>query len=120
MPFFQTEVQKIPGMKNVLKLVVLGRVTVRDAPTFREIILTAIDNAEGTALVIELAGVDHIDTAGIAVLVEGILAGQKRSLKVLLCQPNESVLQIFRLLKLKDALEASCAMPGELEKMLMR
>jgi len=116
---FRTEIQEVPGRHDVSKLVVQGRITYHEAPEFRKIILGEVSNARLSALVIELGGVKHIDTAGLAVLVEGLLASRQRNLRMLLCQPSESVLQIFRLAGLRDALEASCTRPGEVEQRLM-
>ncbi|MFQ5779677.1 MAG: STAS domain-containing protein [Nitrospiria bacterium] len=116
---FRTEIQEVPGRHDVSKLVVQGRITYHEAPEFREIIFGEVSSTRLTALVVELGGVKHIDTAGLAVLVEGLLASRQRNLRMLLCQPSESVLQIFRLAGLRDALEASCTRPGEVERRLM-
>ncbi len=116
---FQTEIQEVPGRPGVIRIVVQGRITYHEAPEFREVILGEIASTSGMVLVIELGRVERIDTAGLAVLVEGLLASRQRNLKMFLCQPSQSVLQLFRMANLRDALEASCATPGEIEQRLM-
>lgn len=116
---FQTEIQEIPGRPDVVKLVVQGNISYREAPEFREVILEEVANTRALVLVIDLVGVERIDTAGLAVLLEGLLAGRHRNLKMFLCQPSQSVLQLFEMAKLHDALEASCATPGEIMQRLM-
>ena len=116
---FRTEIQAIPGRPDVRKLHVLGQVTYHEAPELREAILSEVSNTHLSALVVELGAVKKMDTAGVAVLVEGLLASRQRGLRMLLCQPSESVLQIFRLAGLHDALEATCARPEEVEQRLM-
>ncbi len=116
---FQTEVQEIPGRPDVLMLLVQGRISYHEAPEFREIIFDKVANTRGSVLVVDLGGVEQIDTAGLAVLLEGLLSAQLRDLQVLLCQPSESVVQVFRMANLNEALEASCTSRGEVEQRLM-
>ncbi len=116
---FQTEVQGIPGRSDVFRIVVQGIISYHEAPEFREIILREVTRSPGMFLIIDLGKVARIDTAGLAVLIEGLLAGRQRNLQVLLCQPSPSVLRLFRMANLRDVLEASCATPGEIEQRMM-
>ena len=116
---FRTEVQFIQGKLPISKFLVHGRISYHEAPEFRALLLGEISRTTASALVVELGGVEHIDTAGLAVLVEGLLAGRERGLRILLCQPSESVLQIFRLAGFHDALDTCCTNPEEVQQRLM-
>ena len=115
---FSTEVVPVPGRPDVEGLVVTGRVTYLNAPQLRNVILDKISNTKANTLVVELSHVQHMDTSGVAVLVEALLASRARDLPMFLCQPSESVLQIFRLAGLHDALAACCANPAEVMERL--
>ena len=52
----------------------------------------------------ELQEVEHIDTAAMAVLVEGLVATHENGPAVFLVSPNESVRRVFELAGLEDAL----------------
>ncbi|MCZ6670893.1 MAG: hypothetical protein O6947_07680, partial [Acidobacteria bacterium] len=61
---------------------------------------------------------DQIDTAGVAVLLVGLLLARKQNVKYFLCAPSESVLRVFRLARLGEALDCCCRGPEEVEQRL--
>lgn len=115
---FRTETGLIPGKSDACRLKVMGRITYREAPELRKAILGEVARACTPALIIDLGKVEYMDTAGVAVLVEGLLASQKQGLRMVLCEPSQSVLQVFRLAGLHDALENCCAKMEELQQKL--
>ena len=110
---FETEIARIEAMPGAGTVHVRGRVTFDEAPEVRRVLLDAVGQHAGDKLVLELAGVDEIDTSGAAVLAETLKAGMNRGLRVLLCSPSDSVMQIFRLAGFEDVLNHCCADPQE-------
>jgi anti-anti-sigma factor len=120
----EVTVKKLPAASvQALKLPkaqvlsVQGRVTYRNAAKLRSIIFAELRN-EAERIVIELGSVEAMDTAAVAVLVEAIQAGRKRSTDVLLCTPSETVMRIFHLAGLSEILESCHATPDELWRRL--
>lgn len=99
-------------------LLVRGRMTYPEAPELREGIFGQLSNPKLSALIVDLGQVQKIDTAGVAVLLEGLLASRDRSLRMILCDPSESVREIFRLAGFHDLL-AACSSHEELQRELM-
>ncbi len=108
-PLFEVEVAPVEAMPEAGTVHLRGRVTFDEAPEVRKVLLGAVSKHAGSKLVLELAGVDEIDTSGAAVLAETLKAGMNRGLRVLLCSPSDSVMQIFRLAGFEDVLDHCCA-----------
>ena len=87
-----------------------GRVSRTVAPALRSRILEVLERAEDR-IVLSLGNVTGMDTAGAAVLVEAVVEGRRRGKRVLLCSPSPSVMKMFELSGLEDALEACCPNP---------
>lgn len=81
-----------------------GEVTFRDAAKLRKILLDRIEESAGAPLIVDLAGVDHMDTAAMAVLVEGLGRSLEDGGNLLLCAPSDSVRHVFELAGLQEAL----------------
>lgn len=81
-----------------------GRATFRQAPQLRQSLFEAIEAAGDKNLVVELERVERIDTAAMAVLVEGLLATQGTETAIFLLNPSRSVREVFRMAGLEDAL----------------
>ena len=91
----------------------VGEVDVEDAPALRELLVDEIDQTDAGSFVLELSGVRHLDTAGAAVLVEGLMRARRRGMRMLLCSPSESVTRMFKLGGFEEVLEACCPNPAE-------
>ena len=120
----EVKVRKLPAasvqalkLPEVEVLSVQGRVTYLNAARLRSIIFAEL-KSKARRIVIELGSVDALDTAGVAVLVEAIKAGQEQSKEVLLCTPSETVMRIFHLAGLSEILESCHATPDELSRRL--
>ena len=105
---FQTDITPIAAMPEAETVHVRGRVTLDEAGQAREALLDAVDRHDGSKIVLELAGIEEIDTSGAAVLAEALKLGLTRGKRVLLCSPSESVMRIFRLAGFEDVLEHCC------------
>ena len=105
---FESEITSIDAMPEARTVHIRGRVTLDEAGEARDLLLGAVDAHKGSKVVVELAGVEEIDTAGAAVLAEALKLGLSRGKRVLLCSPSESVMRIFRLAGFEDVLEHCC------------
>ena len=106
---FQAESRATDGVDDTREIRIRGRVTFDEAPELRKAILDEVEGASARRLVLELGGIDKMDTAGAAVLAEALRFGEKKGMRVLLCSPSESVLQIFKLAGFEDVLDHCCA-----------
>ena len=116
---FRTE-QSLESDGGMVQLRVSGTITFEEAPELREAIFAALGVKKDRPLVVELGGVKRMDTAGVAALLEGLIESRQRNRPYFLCGPSESVLRIFRLAGLPDALESCCRGPEEVRERLGR
>ena len=103
----QLEVSYLPeAVENTAVLHLRGKATYHEAPELRSSLFEAITSLDaGRRLVVELAEVEQIDTAGMAVLVEGLIATREQGPNIFFCTPSESVRKVFRLSGLEEALQ---------------
>ncbi len=103
----QLEVSYLPeAVDNTAVLHLRGKATYHEAPELRSSLFEAITTLDQNhRLVVELAEVEQIDTAGMAVLVEGLLATREQGPNLFFCTPSESVRKVFRLSGLEEALQ---------------
>lgn len=82
-----------------------GQATYREAPELRRRLLEAVAGEPDDArLVVELGSVRHMDTAAMAVLVEGLMLTRKSGPTIYFCTPSASVRDVFSLTGLEKAL----------------
>ena len=108
---FQTEDHEIRGEVEAFTLRIQGQVARDEVPELRDRILDVLAHRPFERIVLSLGNVRTMDTAGAAVLVEAVLEGRARGKRVLLCSPSESVMQMFEMAGLEDALGACCPTP---------
>lgn len=92
-----------------------GTATYHQAPELRRQLFNALDRARHR-LVVDLDGVEHMDTVATAVLVEGLLKARAAGRpELFFCSANYSVRKVFQLSGLTDALSRceSCRMALE-------
>ena len=90
--------------KSTAMLYLRGRVTYREAPELRRAVFDAISVTGDKNLVVELDQIETMDTAALAVLVEALMATRDGEPTIFLMCPSESVLGVFRLAGLEEAL----------------
>jgi anti-anti-sigma factor len=81
-----------------------GTVTFREAPELRRNLFRAIGENHDRNVVVELGEVDRMDTAAMAVLLEGLMATREGDPAVFLVGASESVHGVFRLAGFEEAL----------------
>jgi anti-anti-sigma factor len=115
---FETEVVAVPEIPDASTIRIRGRVRYDHAPELRQVLLEEIGSTPAGSVVLELAEVTDMDTAGAAVLVEALVHGRKRGKRVLLCSPSDSVMQMFRLAGFEEVLDACCPNAVEVQRRL--
>lgn len=116
---FQTETAPDPELADVSTIRVRGRATYDQSLELRRSILEQVAAADRPKLVLSLGGIEEIDTAGAAVLVEAVMAAKKRGVRILLCSPSESVTRMFRLAGFAEVLDHCCPNPAETRRRLL-
>ncbi len=99
------EIEFVPDAREATATLKLsGRVGYREAPRLRVALFDAIAASAGKNLVVELALVEKMDTAAMAVLVEGCIATRGGEPPIFLMCPSDSVRRVFELAGLEEAL----------------
>lgn len=80
----------------------IGDVDLSVSPQAREQVLACLDG--GTGLLVELSGVTHIDSSGVAVLIEAFQTAKKKKLRFGLLAPSRPVLDVLHLARVDDIL----------------
>lgn len=79
-----------------------GEVDLSVTPQAREQVLACLDG--GTGLLVELSGVTHIDSSGVAVLIEAHTTAKKSGLRFGLVSPSRQVLEVLHLARVDTIL----------------
>jgi anti-sigma B factor antagonist len=83
---------------------VRGEIHVTTAPQFAEHLNAAVENGK-TAIVLDMTGVEFIDSTGLSVLLNGLrLVNQRRGNLALVCT-NPTVLRLFQITGLTDTFD---------------
>jgi anti-anti-sigma factor len=101
--------------KRHASLALTGRVGYEDATALRAILFEMIRGDAPHHIVVELGALERIDTAGVAVLVEGLIAARATGQEMLLCEPSSTVRATFELAGLQEALRSCCQCPKDVQ-----
>jgi len=118
-PAFQTEIGATVEVPDTRHIRIRGHVTLDESPGLRHDILEELHTTTARRMILELSGIDRMDTSGAAVLAEALKVGQTKGMRVLLCSPSESVLKIFRLAGFEDVLQQCCSSREETRRRLL-
>jgi anti-sigma B factor antagonist len=83
--------------ESVPIVAVHGELDVDGAPELRRALIEAIDEQPGRPLVVDLEGVDFIDSAGLGVLVGGLKRAKDGEGELVLVATGQSVLRVLEL-----------------------
>jgi anti-sigma B factor antagonist len=96
-PHFELDEERSAAGVHILN--VRGEIHVSTAPSFREQ-LNAVIEGGGTMLVLDLSGVEFIDSTGLSVLLNGLrLINQRHGRLALVCA-NPTVMRLFQITSL--------------------
>ena len=82
-----------------------GELDLETAPELRRALIETIDERPGRPLVVDLEGVDFIDSAGLGVLVGGLKRARDRQGDVQLVATGQNVIRVLELTGLTRAFE---------------
>ncbi len=80
-----------------------GEVDLESSPAARQVLLDAV--AAGGPLLVDLSGVDYIDSSGIASLVEAFQAARSRGTRFGLVAVSPAAMRVLRLARLDRVFE---------------
>jgi anti-sigma B factor antagonist len=118
-PGFHTDIGTTVEVPDTRHIRISGRVTLEESPALRRAILDEMRGTTASRMILELGGIDRMDTSGAAVLAEALKVGQTKGMRVLLCSPSESVLRIFRLAGFEEVLAKCCSDREETRQRLL-
>ena len=94
-----------------------GDVDLQSSPHAREVLLECVNR--NRPLLVDLSGVNYIDSSGVASLVEALQNARKRGSNLFLVAVSETAMRVFKLARLEtvftifDTLEEALAKTGE-------
>ena len=91
--------------KGLPVVAVHGELDLEGAPELRRALIEAIDEHPGRPLVVDLEGVDFIDSAGLGVLVGGLKHAKHGAGDLLLVATGRSVIKVLELTGLTRVFE---------------
>jgi len=118
-PAFETRLVPVRGLADASSVVIRGRAILEEAPELRRALLGRVDEVRTPKTVLYLGDVDEMDTAGAAVVFEALKHGHALGQKVLICSASESVVRMFRLAGLEEALRYCTSCPEETQRRLL-
>lgn len=99
------KIEFVPDARQATATLKLGgRASYEEAPELHRALFDAIEIAKDKNLVVELAGVEAMDTAAMAVLLEALMATRDGEPAIFLMSPSPSVQKVFALAGLEEAL----------------
>jgi anti-sigma B factor antagonist len=108
-PHFELGEESAEGGAHVIS--VRGEIHVTTAPRFAELLTETIESGK-TALVLDMTGVEFIDSTGLSVLLNGLrLIGQRRGHMALVCT-NPTVLRLFQITNLDSTFDIFADRPA--------
>ena len=101
-PHFELGEESPHGGAHVI--CVRGEIHVTTAPRFAECLNTAIESGK-TALVLDMTGVEFIDSTGLSVLLNGLRLVNQRRGRLALVLTNPTVLRLFQITGLEGTFD---------------
>jgi anti-sigma B factor antagonist len=82
-----------------------GDIDLKTSPELRAAILDLYEKRGQERVIIDLAGVNYIDSSGVASLVEGLQEAKKRNARFILCALNDAPRRVLELTRLTKVFE---------------
>ena len=93
------------GSSDALVISPRGRLDLVSAPSLRKQLHTEVQRGN-TRLIVDLSGVDHIDSAGLSALISGLKAARQAGGSLSITKPSTQVRRILKLTNLHRVLES--------------
>jgi anti-sigma B factor antagonist len=95
---------ELNSVDNVTLIKILGRVDTHSVKRLRQQLVQTVEGA-GKNVILDLAGVDFIDSSGLATIVHGMKQCRDKGGDLRLCKPPQAVRMVLELTRLDKALE---------------
>lgn len=98
------EIDRQPLNETSMILLVEGEIDLSTSPALREAVLEVFAE-DSRRVLISLRGVNHIDSSGMATLVEGLQRAHRTGGRLVLTELDEHVRDLFRMTHLDEVFE---------------
>jgi anti-sigma B factor antagonist len=75
---------------------ICGRIDIDTSPALRALLLTTLQGPRCNALILDLSAVTHIDSSGVATLIEGLRIARSHNIEVRLQGLEGRLLRLFQ------------------------
>ena len=90
-----------------------GDIDLQSSPDVRKVLLSAVD--EGSTVLVDLSGVDYIDSSGVASMVESFQNARKKNQEYVLVSVSEAAMRVLQLARLDRVFTISDSVDDALE-----
>lgn len=91
----EPEIEVVTG-ENGTTARICGRIDIDTSPALRALILTTLQGPSCNVLILDLSAVTHIDSSGVATLIEGLRIARSRKTEVRLQGLQGRLLRLFQ------------------------
>ncbi|PPR78182.1 MAG: putative anti-sigma factor antagonist [Alphaproteobacteria bacterium MarineAlpha3_Bin5] len=89
---------EVEERSNTLIIRLTGDIDLQTSPNVRQGLMGSID--KGRPIIVDLSGVDYIDSSGVASLVESLQTMRKKGKQFILVSVSEKAMRVFQLARL--------------------
>lgn len=92
-------------MTQIIDYKAVGSINATNAKRFQNELMTAVNSQEGSTILVDMKGVEFIDSAGLIALITAYKSAKIRGKSLNICSVSPSVKIIFELSQLDQILE---------------
>lgn len=89
------EIEVVTG-ENATRARICGRIDIDSSPALRALLLTTLQGPRCNVLILDLSAVTHIDSSGVATLIEGLRIARSHNTEVRLQGLEGRLLRLFQ------------------------
>lgn len=89
------EIEVVNGENGTMARI-CGRIDIDTSPALRALLLTTLQDLRCNALILDLSAVTHIDSSGVATLIEGLRIARSHNIEVRLQGLEGRLLRLFQ------------------------
>ncbi len=91
-----------------------GDIDLQSSPEVRKVLLAGVE--EGSAVLVDLSGVEYIDSSGVASMVESFQNARKKNQGYVLVSVSEAAMRVLQLARLDKVFDICDSVDEALEK----
>ncbi|AHH96294.1 hypothetical protein GCM10010174_77030 [Kutzneria viridogrisea] len=89
---------------GAVRIAVRGEVDLGTAPELERAVQAVLDRPGVGSVVVDLSGVDFMDSTGLRVLISGLQAAQRRDIAYTVANPSPHLLKVIRVTGIEELL----------------